>query len=341
MSVSSERAADDAQTSSGGHRSTSEQAAAAQPSPTPAARPGTDAAIASRHAGESLRDVIARYYSLTKPGVLYANVLSAVAGFLFGSQNGVDLFSLVIVTVGTTLIVGSATVLNNVLDRDIDQRMERTKKRATVTGGVRARRATIFSIVLGLLGAAVLGLWSTPLVLGLGVFGFVCYVWLYGATSKRMSYHGTLVGSVSGAVPILAGYVGATGRVDAGAVLVFLALFFWQMPEFYSIAIYRREEYAAAGVPVITVVKGVPTTIVHIFVYTVLYVASVVLLGVLGFASLTTTSVLGLLGVVWIAIGALGFTTSDKIAWSHRMFGFSLVSIMALCIMLGLDPWLP
>ena len=90
--------------------------------------------------------------------------------------------------------------------------------------------------------------WTNWLVVITGLAGFFTYVVLYGMLSKRMSVHGTLVGSISGAAPIFAGYVAVTGSIDAAAVLVFLAIFFWQMPEFYSIAVYRRDEYARAGV---------------------------------------------------------------------------------------------
>ena len=303
---------------------------------------GTDAALAKRHDGATGRDVIARYYSLTKPGVLYANVLTAVAGFLFGSRGAIDLALLLAVTAGTTLIVASATVLNNVLDRDIDQRMARTRTRATVSGTITAAHAVLYSGVLGLTGTTLLLLFASPLVLAIGLAGFVVYVWLYGALAKRRSYHGTLVGSLSGAAPILAGYAAAAGGIDTAAALLFAALFLWQMPEFYAIAIYRRREYAAAGVPVITVVKGVRAAVRRIVVYTVLYAVCVLLLGVLGETGLVSTMVLSAVDATWVAVALTGLTARvDPDVWARRMFRFSLLAILVLCLMIGIDALLP
>jgi len=305
---------------------------------TDTSRLGNDAALAQRHTGARRSDLVARYYSLTKPGVLYANVLTAVAGFLFGSQSSVNVPLLLAVTAGTTLIVASATVLNNVLDRDIDHLMARTRTRATVSGSIPVRHAILYSVALGVAGTVILLLYATPLVVGIGLTGFVVYVWLYGALSKRRSYRGTLVGSISGAAPILAGYTAATGRIDIAAALLFTALFLWQMPEFYSIAIYRKEEYEAAGVPVITVVKGVRATIWQILVYTVLYATSVLLLGVFGYTGLITTTVLAVVNTAWIILALAGLrTTTVPAVWAKTMFRFSLLAILGLCVMVSID----
>src|SRR5690606_3209451 len=123
---------------------------------------------------------------------------------------------------------------------------------------------------------------------------------------KRKSIHGTLVGAVSGAAPILAGYVAASGVIDIGAVLVFAVLFFWQMPEFYSIAVYRRKEYAAAKVPIISVVKGVDVTIRHILFHTIAFSVSALLLFVYGYTSVTYAVIMGLGCVYWTVLAFKG-----------------------------------
>ena len=304
---------------------------------------GTDAKIASKADGDSFRAIAARYYSLTKPGVLYGNVLTAAAGFLLAAGIIREFNTLLFLAtiIGTTLVIASACVLNNVLDRDIDDRMERTKKRATVSGSVSLRGAVIFSIVLFVLGNAMLVAWTNWLVVVTGLVGFFTYVVLYGMLSKRMSVHGTLVGSISGAAPIFAGYVAVTGAVDAAAIFAFLAIFFWQMPEFYSIAVYRRDEYARAGVPVITVVHGIPAAKVQILIYTVAYVISSLALTPLGYTGWVYAAVMGVVGVWWIVIGIQGFRAKDDIAWARRMFRFSLVIIMAYSLMISIGPLLP
>jgi protoheme IX farnesyltransferase len=302
---------------------------------------GTDGALAGRASGSTIRDTLTSYYSLTKPGVLYGNALTAAAGFLLAARGQVDLLLFAVLCIGTTLVIASATVLNNVLDRDIDTIMERTQKRATVTGRVGARHAVIFSIVLFVVGMAMLVAWTNWLVVAVGLGGFLVYVVLYGMLSKRMSIHGTLVGSVSGAAPILAGYVAVSGAIDIGAVLAFLAVFLWQMPEFYSIAIYRHDEYARAGVPVISVVRGVKNTTIQILVYTVAFVVATLLLPVFGYVGFVYTAVMGALGIYWIVLGIVGLRTADPASWARRMFRFSLVMILALCLMFSFGPVLP
>jgi protoheme IX farnesyltransferase len=284
-------------------------------------------------------------WSLTKPRVMLANALTAAAGFLLASGwlDKFDLWLFIALFTGSSLVIASACVINNYLDRDIDSKMERTKKRATVTGEVGKIGAVTLSAVLGITGLVVSALWVNWLVVFILMFGFIVYVWLYGALAKRRSVHGTLVGSVSGAVPILAGYCAVTGMIDTGAVLLFLSLFFWQMPEFYSIAIYRRKEYAAAGVPVITVVKGIRNTKFQIFTYTLLFVLSSVVLGVAGYAGIIYLLVMLLLGLYWLWLAGVGLKTPPKEddAWARRMFHFSMLIILAYCAMLAVGPLLP
>lgn len=284
---------------------------------------------------------IKSFYSLTKPGVLYGNVLTTAAGFLLASRGTIDLWLFTTTFIGTTLVIASACVLNNFLDQDIDTIMDRTKKRAIVSGEVKGSHAVIFSVVLGILGILILYRFTNLLVVVLGLVGFIVYVLFYGMLSKRLSIHGTLVGSVSGAIPILAGYVAVTNSIDIGAVLVFLALFFWQMPEFYSIAIYRLKEYKKASIPVMPVVKGVKNTTIQIFIYTILFVASTLLLTLYGYAGMTYFVVMALLGGYWLWLGAQGFDAADPDKWARKMFRFSLIILLAYCFMISVDWLLP
>jgi len=283
------------------------------------------------------------YYSLTKPGVLYGNALTAAAGFLLASRSSFNFWLFVALCVGTTLIIASACVLNNYLDQDIDSKMARTKTRAIVAGIVPGRHAVILSIVLGVVGLVVLLLWTNWLVVSIGIGGFVDYVVLYGMLSKRLSWHGTLVGSISGAAPILAGYVAVTGRIDIGAVIVFAVLFLWQMPEFYSIAVYRQKEYAAAGVPVISVVKGVKQTRTQIFWYTLAFVIATVLLTVFGYTGYVYLVVMLALGLYWLWLAVKGLRVEERSsdAWARRMFRFSLIILLVFCGMIMVGARLP
>ena len=283
------------------------------------------------------------YYSLMKPGVLYGNVLTTVAGFLLaaGFFRQFDVGAFIATVVGTTFVIGAACALNNVLDRDIDQLMERTKKRAVASGQVSPRPATIFSAVLGVVGTVILAFWVNWLVVAIGLVGFVVYVWLYGALSKRLSIHGTLVGSISGAMPILAGYCAVSDRIDMAAVLLFLMLFFWQFPEFFSIAIYRRDEYKAAHIPVMTVIKGIHGTIVRIQLYTVAFVVTTLLLFSFGYVGYVYFVVMAAAGGWWLWLAFSEQAAKDHDAWARRMFHISLNVLLLLCLMLSIGALLP
>jgi protoheme IX farnesyltransferase len=139
----------------------------------------------------------------------------------------------------------------------------------------------------------------------------------------------------------MAGYVAVSGRIDAAAILLFLMLFFWQFPEFYSIAIYRRKEYSAARVPVMTVVKGVKNTTIQIFIYTVAFVITSLLLTIYGYTGWIYFIVMAALGLYWIKLGAEGLRTKDSDAWARRMFHFSLIVLLALSFTLSIGAILP
>lgn len=285
--------------------------------------------------------VIKQYLRLAKPGVMLGNLITTVAGFLFASQGHIDLRLFFVTAVGTGLVISSACVINNVLDQDIDARMERTKTRPLITGEANGTVAALFGASIGIIGLIILLTWTNIWVTGVGIFGFITYVWLYGALSKRKSIHGTLVGSLSGAAPILAGYVAVQPGLGIPAVLLFLILFFWQLPEFYSIAIYRQKEYAAAGVPVISVMKSIPFTIRSIFAYTLLFIASTIALFVFGHTSISYLVVMTVLNLRWLQLAYEGLHSKKPAAWARRMFRYSLIMLLAFSFLISVDNFLP
>lgn len=293
----------------------------------------------------SVRSSAGAYYSLTKPHVTYGNVLTTVAGFLFAAslQRTFHIGLFLATTVGTTLVIASACVLNNYLDQDIDRIMERTKSRAIVSGKIAGGRAVIFSAVLGIVGTAMLALWVNGLVVAIGLIGFVTYVWLYGALSKRRSIHGTLVGSISGALPIVAGYCAVINQIDRAAVLLFFCLFFWQFLEFYSISIYRRKEYKAASVPVMSVVEGVRSTKLQILVYTILFAVTTVLLSVLGYTGWIYGLIMVAMNTYLIYLSQQGLALSDSKsdAWARKMFHMGLTGLLVFSCALSVGVLLP
>jgi len=283
---------------------------------------------------------IKAYYQLIKPRVMYGNLITTVAGFLFAA-NGLVNWPLFMATIlGTSFVISSACVINNVLDQDIDAKMERTKSRPLITGEVSTAGATVFGVALGILGILLLSLWTNFFVVGVGVFGFITYVWLYGALGKRLSVHGTLVGSLSGAAPILAGYVAVVPKLDITASLLFLIIFFWQMPEFYSISIFRQKEYANAGVPVSSVIRGVKSTVRQIFIYTILTIICIIALSATPLGTLSYLVVMLVFCARWLIVAVQGLVDTQSIAWSRLMFKYSLVLLLVFSLMISINPYL-
>ena len=276
------------------------------------------------------------YYVLTKPGIIYGNLLTTVAGYFVGAQGTIHLFGFLGVLFGTTGIIGSACVFNNYMDRNIDEKMERTKKRPSVTGGIPIKQGMIFATILGLLGSLILLKYTNNVTFFVGLIGFFDYVLLYGY-SKRKSIHGTLVGSISGAMPIVAGYTAATNRLDLGALFLFLILAAWQMPHFYAIAIYRLKDYTAANIPVLPVKNGILQTKIQILLYTIIFFITIILLTIHRYTSFMYLIVMGAISIWWLYNAAKGFVTKDATKWSRKMFFFSLIIITVLSVILPLD----
>ncbi len=237
---------------------------------------------------------------------------------------------------GTSLIIASACVFNNFIDRDIDQLMERTKKRALVSGSISSASALIFGTIIGLLGALTLALFTNPLTVGIGLFGFVAYVAVYGYY-KRRSVHGTLIGTISGAVPPVAGYAAVTNRLDSAALILFLILVFWQMPHFYGIAMYRLKDYAAAGIPVLPAKKGMAATKIQILLYIAGFTLACTMLTVLGYTGFGYLFISVLLGLSWLIYGLRELKKAEAKLWGRKMFLYSLIVILLLCVSISVD----
>ena len=283
------------------------------------------------------------YYQLTKPGIIRGNLITAAAGFLLVQHMHINIGLMASTLAGIALVIASACVFNNYIDRGLDARMDRTKKRALVSGEITARRALIYAAVLGLLGFVDLAVYVNWLTIIIGAVGFIDYVFLYGL-AKRRSWHGTLVGSLSGSAPIVAGYTAAANRLDGGALILFLILTFWQMPHFYSIAMYRQDDYASAGLPVLPLVRSARQTKLQIALYIAAFTAACALLTLFGYTGYIYLVVVAALGLAWLRLSLLGFQSKAKRTderWAKRMFFFSLLVILGTSIMIAVGPRLP
>ena len=276
------------------------------------------------------------FYYLTKPGIVWGNAIAAVAGFFLASGRDFNPVLFIGTIAGLCLVVASSCVLNNFLDRGIDAKMSRTKHRALVTGRIPGPVALAYAVVLGLLGLTTLIAFTNLLTTALALLGMFAYVVVYGYW-KRRSWLGTIVGSISGAMPPVIGYTAVTGNLDLAALILFLTLVFWQMPHFYAIAINRKDDYEAAGIPILPLQKGLGSTRAQIMVFTVLFVISSLSLFVFGYTHFIYLIAVGIVGIWWLVLGAKGYQSADTRAWAKRMFGFSLIVLLVWCIAICVD----
>jgi protoheme IX farnesyltransferase len=262
------------------------------------------------------------------------------AGYFMASRFHIHYLSLAGVLIGTSLTIAASCVVNNYIDRDIDKKMSRTKKRALVQGSISTVNALSFAAVLMGLGILVLLFYTNERTLAVGYLGVFFYVVMY-SIFKRKSVHGTLIGSVSGALPPVAGYVAFTNRFDLGALLLFLIMVAWQMTHFYAIATYRQADYKAAGIPVLPVVEGMQETKVQMLMNCVLFIVATSMLTFYGYTHYTYLAVTVLLGLWWLYACVKGFTAKDDVKWGKSIFKKSLVILLVLSILISIGPILP
>lgn len=279
--------------------------------------------------------IIKTYYYLTKPGIIYGNSITAAGGFFLASHGQFHPALFIAMIAGLALIIASACVFNNLQDRDIDGLMSRTKNRALVKETVSARSALIFATVLGIFGSLILFTFTNLLALSVALGGLFFYAIVY-TYFKRKTVHGTLIGCISGAVPPVVGYSSVTNHLNPAALLLFLVMVFWQMPHFYAIAIFRLRDYAAAHIPVISIVQGIPNTKTYIVLLITVFTLLASALTFFGYAGKLYLFAAIILGLSWLAIGLLNFKKQD-VLWSRQMFRYSLVVIVFLFVVMTID----
>ncbi|WP_040227920.1 heme o synthase [Bhargavaea cecembensis] len=265
------------------------------------------------------------FLALIKIGIVNSNVITVFAGFFLAVQfsgrhflHELDLMFYAVL--GSGLIVAGAAAMNNLIDRDIDPVMTRTKSRPTVTGRFKAPSVFAMSITFMLAGEILL--FSASVNAGLwGLAGIFAYVVLYSMWSKRRHAANTVVGAISGAIPPLIGWAAVEPSLGTGAWALFLIMFIWQPPHFYAIAMRRTEEYRAAGIPMLPVVKGFKRTKRSMLGWVLALFPLPFLLPQLGTAFIILAT---LLNLGWLLIALKGFKTGDEIKWATRMFVYSL-----------------
>lgn len=283
--------------------------------------------------------LIKDYYTLTKPGIIYGNAITAIAGFILASRGDIDYFLLGVTVIGLSFVIASGCVLNNVIDRDIDRKMERTKERAIARGSISVKAGLIYGAILGIGGLSLLAIYTNILTVSAALLGLFVYIVLYSMWLKRSSTHSAIIGSISGAIPLLVGYLAVHGQTDMGAVILFFVLALWQMPHAFAIAIYRLEDYKNASIPVLPLERGIYATKVQMFIYASLFLVATLLLSLFGYTGRGYFYVMLILGSLWLLLCAEGFYNHEKDdrAWARNVFGFSIIILIVFCVMVTIS----
>lgn len=279
------------------------------------------------------------YYMLTKPGIIFGNIITTACGFALGSQGHFEFGLLIAAMIGLSLVIGAAGVFNNYMDRAMDAKMKRTKDRGFATGVVSVPKAMIFGASLVVSGLIILSVFTNLLTVLAAFTGFFIYLFLY-TFLKYHTLYGTIIGSIAGGIPPVVGYCAASDRLDEGALLLFLILVLWQMPHFFAIAIYRFDDYTAASIPVLPIVKGMYATKVHMILYIMAFILCCLMLSLTRYTGLLYGVITIFLGISWLVLCISGIRQtepSQERRWAQQMFRFSLIVIMGICLAIPLD----
>ena len=286
---------------------------------------------------------VRQFYALTKPRVVQLIVFCAVIGMLLAVPRLPDLRVVLAATAGIWLVAGAAAAFNCVVEQRIDAKMARTAWRPTAKGELTNTQTLLFSAVLCGLGALLLYVLVNPLTMWLTLATFVGYAVIYTVVLKPLTPQNIVIGGASGAMPPLLGWAAVRGEAGAEAWMLVLIIFLWTPPHFWALALYRVEDYARAGLPMLPVTHGAEFTRLQVLLYTlVLFPATLLpyLYGMSGLIYLLSATVLGLM---FIGYGfRLWRQYSDALA--RRTFRFSILHLSLLFAALLLDhylgPWL-
>ena len=280
-----------------------------------------------------------QYLELTKPRVVALIVFTAVIGMFLAVPGMVPLRPLVAGTLGIWLAAASAAAINHLIDQRIDKLMARTSQRPLATGALTPTQVLAFALILGTLSMAILIAFVNPLTAGLTFASLIGYAVVYTAYLKRATPQNIVIGGIAGAAPPVLGWAAVSDSVHPYALLLCLIIFVWTPPHFWALAIFRRDDYSRAQVPMLPVTHGVVYTRWHVLFYTILLVlvtALPYLTGMSGLFYFGGALVLGF-GFLYYAIRLLH--PPDPF-FPMRVFNYSIVYLMALFAFLLLDHWL-
>ena len=293
-------------------------------------------------ATRSQPNVLAQFLELTKPRVNSLIVFTAIIGMMLAYPVGIawDVGLMLTSTVGIALVAGAAAAFNCLVEQQIDRKMARTRARPTVAGTITTRQILVGAGIVGGVGLAVLHRYVNPLTMWLTLATFIGYAVIYTVILKPATPQNIVIGGASGAMPPVLGWAAVAGVVDPNALLLFLIIFAWTPPHFWALALYRKNEYAKAGVPMLPVTHGDAFTKLHLMLYTLLLTATTLLPFAVGMSGWIYLSVVLILDGVFLYFAVMLMRAySDALA--RRTFAFSILYLSLLFAALLVDHYAP
>ena len=279
------------------------------------------------------------FLELTKPRVVALMLITALIGMCMAVPGFVPWEPLLLGNMGIGLCAGAAAAINHVVDERIDQKMSRTTNRPVATGRVSQTEALVFASLLAFLGAALLAWTINVLTAILTVASLVGYAFIYTMFLKRATPQNIVIGGLAGAAPPLLGWTAVTGEIHAHGLLLVLIIFAWTPPHFWALAIHRKEEYAAVGIPMLPVTHGNRFTALHILLYTIL----MFLITLLPFATLlsgwiylVSAVILGVIFLYW----SIEILREKNPKAPMETFKYSINYLLLLFVAMLADHWI-
>jgi protoheme IX farnesyltransferase len=281
----------------------------------------------------------AAFYALTKPRVVSLIVFTAVIGMFLATPGMVPAQVLLAGTLGIAFVAGAAAAVNCLVEQKVDAVMRRTRWRPLPRGELTTLQTLVFAGALGGLGLWILWHFVNALTMWLSVATFIGYAVVYTVLLKPATPQNIVIGGASGAMPPVLGWTAVTGEVSTEAMLLFLIIFAWTPPHFWSLALYRTEEYAKAGIPMLPVTHGKPYTRLQVLLYTLILFAVSLLPYVIRMSGLAYLAAALVLGAIFTAY-ALRIYRAYSDALAQKTFRYSIVYLAFLFAALLLDHYL-
>lgn len=284
--------------------------------------------------------IVRAYWDLCKPRVIALMLVTVAVGMLMASPGPIPLPLFGFALLGIALSGGAGAVINHFLEREIDAKMHRTRRRPLPSGVVQPLHAIVYAFTLLLLGMFLLTTFVNPLTAVLTLSTVVGYAVIYTAFLKHATPQNIVLGGLAGAMPPLLGWTAVTGQFDAFSLLLVLIIFVWTPPHFWALALYRYEEYAKANIPMLPVTHGIEYTKLNIVLYTALLFAVSLLPFVVNLSGL-----IYLLGATGLGMGfwwsSYRLWRSDDNQYALSTFRYSIIYLFSLFVVLLVDHYVP